>query len=573
MEQGRESSAAQSPRADQHSLTERIAELEMLAARQQALIDEQQAAIAAYQEQLERQHEQLVLLKRAMFSSRRERYVPSADQRLLFSSSAVDGPATAEDAATTPDDDEARLARCAKPRRRGCRFVFPEGLPTRRINYPLPADQLACSCCRQPRVIISQQVTKQLELEPAHAYVVEHVRFTYACPKCRSGDEVETSAKPAPPIEKSPFGPSVLAAIIVNKYARHLPLYRQQELLLGPLRRWLSRPLLCRLVRGTAEALGRLARRILELILQSLVVQGDETRVRYLDGVSERALEGYFWGFTGDREHPYVAYNFQTSRGRDGPDALLASFQGYLQSDGYSVYASLAKAAPDRLTHVGCWAHVRRKFDEALCTTSHPLLHESLAAIGQLYDVEDRVAGRSDEESCALRERESRPILAHLHDRWTAVRGELRPSTKLSEAVEYALARWPTLLRYLEDGRLAIDTNHLERQMRPLAIGRANWLFLGRETAGPIAATLYTVIQSARLNHVDVLPYLTDVLRHLPGVAADDGEALDRFLPDRWLAAHPEHRVVERERESHEAQRRRHRRRAARRAAGPPAKR
>lgn len=221
---------------------------------------------------------------------------------------------------------------------------------------------------------------------------------------------------------------------------------------------------------------------------------------------------------------------------------------------------------------MGCWAHARRKFDEALCTTSHPLLHESLAAIGQLYDVEDRAAALSDEDRRALRRSESQPILARLHERWTAARGELRPSTKLSEAVQYALARWPTLLRYLDDGRLAIDTNHLERQMRPLALGRANWLFLGRETAGPTAATLYTVIQSARLNHVDVLPYLTDVLRHLPAVAADNKAGLDQFLPDRWLAAHPEHRVVERERESHEAQRRRRTRRAARRAASQSAK-
>ncbi len=143
----------------------------------------------------------------------------------------------------------------------------------------------------------------------------------------------------------------------------------------------------------------------------------------------------------------------------------------------------------------------------------------------------------------------------------------MRPSSKLSEAVEYALARWSSLLRYLDDGRLAIDTNHLERQFRPIAVGRGNWLFLGRETAGPTAAILYTVIQSARLNEVDVLPYLTDVLRHLPAVAADDKAGIDQFLPDRWLAAHPQHRLVERERESRQAQNRRKARRAARRAA------
>jgi hypothetical protein len=216
---------------------------------------------------------------------------------------------------------------------------------------------------------------------------------------------------------------------------------------------------------------------------------------------------------------------------------------------------------------VACWAHARRKFDEALCTTSHPLLHEALAGIGQLYDVEDQAAALAHDERRAMRQAESRPIIDRLHARLTSARGELRPSSKLGEAVEYALCRWPSLVRYLDDGRLAIDTNHLERQFRPIAVGRSNWLFLGRETAGPTAATLYTVIQSARLNEVDVLPYLTDVLRHLPSVAAGDTAGIDQFLPDRWLAAHPQHRLVERQRESRQVQTRRKARRAARRAA------
>jgi transposase len=568
MEQGRETSA------DSSRWPERIAQLEALlaqqqslAAQQQALISQQQAAIAAYQEQLERQHEQLVLLKRALFSSRRERYLPSPDQRLLFVSPPADPSAAAEDAAADSGNDEPPPVQRARPRRHGRGFVFPEGLPSRRIDYPLPSDELACSCCHEPRVVISEQVTRQLELEPAQVYVVEHVRYTYACPRCRTGDQMQTSAKPPLPIEKSPFGPSVLATIVVYKYARHMTLYRQQEQLLGPLRLWLSRSLLCRLVRGTAEALRPLAQRLLELILQSSVVQVDETPVRYLASLSDKALLAYFWGFAGDREHHYVAFDFQTSHGRDGPRAMLAGYQGYLQSDGYSVYESLVREQGARLTHVACWAHARRKFDEALCTTSHPLLHEALAAIGQLYDVEDRAASLAADERRAMRQAESRPIIDRLHTRLSTAREELRPTSKLGEAVDYALARWAALLRYLDDGRLAIDTNHLERQFRPIAVGRANWLFLGRETAGPTAAILYTVIQSARLNQVDVLPYLTDVLRHLPAVALDDAAGIDQFLPDRWLAAHPQHRLVERQRESREVQTRRKARRAARRAA------
>ena len=190
-----------------------------------------------------------------------------------------------------------------------------------------------------------------------------------------------------------------------------------------------------------------------------------------------------------------------------------------------------------------------------------------LAAIGQLYDIEDSASSLSNDARRALREAQSRPILEQLHERLSAARPLMRPTSKLAEAIGYALARWPSLLRYLDDGRLAIDTNHLERQFRPIAQGRSNWLFLGRETAGPTAAILYTVIQSARLNEVDVLPYLTDVLRHLPAIAANDKQRIDEFLPDRWLAAHPEHRLVARTIESRQAQTRRKTRRAARRAA------
>ncbi len=278
-------------------------------------------------------------------------------------------------------------AATAKPRRRTPkRFVFPEGLPCRRTEHPLDTAELPCSCCQQPRVVIGTHVSRQLELEPAHAYVVEHVRYTYACAKCRSGQALHTTAKPSLPIEKSPFGPSVLAAISVDKYARHLPLYRQQESLLGPLQTWLSRSLLCRLLRGVAEA------------------------------------------------------------------------------------------------------------------------------------------------------------------------------------VNYALNRWPTLVRNLDDGDLSIDTNHVEREIRPLAIGRTNWLFLGHERAGATASALYTVLQSARLQQVDLLPYLTDVLRGLPAVERGDVAGVDVYLPDRWLAAHPQHCLIERERESQDAQRRRRLRHAARRA-------
>jgi transposase len=216
MEQGRESSADQ-------GLAQRLAQLE-------AIVSQQQAVIAAYQEQLERQNAQLALMKRALFASRRERYLPSPDQRLLFSSPELSS--GDEDAAAGARDEEPPPARPA--RARGKKFVFPAGLPSRRIEYKLLPAESACSCCHEPRVVINEQVTRQLELEPARAYVVEHVRFTYACPNCRTGDQMQTSAKPPLPIEKSPFGPSVLATIAVYKYARHIVAVSRAGAVVGP---------------------------------------------------------------------------------------------------------------------------------------------------------------------------------------------------------------------------------------------------------------------------------------------------------------------------------------------------
>lgn len=546
-------------------LTALVNDLRGIVAQQQAQIAEQQATIVVYQEQLERQHAQIQLFKRALFASRRERYVPSAAQKLLLGFDMVestgDTPADAQEPESEPPP--------AKPKRRRSvkRFVFPEGLPHRRTEYVLNEAELPCACCQQPRVVISQHVSRQLELEPAQPYIAEQVRYTYACPRCRAGESMQTSVKPPLPIEKSPFGPSVLATIGVNKYARHLPLYRQQESLLGPLRAWLSRPLMCRLMQGVAAALRPLVLRLGELILASHVVQVDETPVRYLDGTSPSALRGYLWAYAGDALRRYVLYDFQDSRSRDGPQAMLARYRGYLHSDGYAVYESLVAEAPERLVHVGCWAHTRRYFEAALYTTSHPLLHEALAAIQRLYDLETQSAAWPHEARQALRATHARPLVDRLQASLLRARDDVRPSSKLGEAVTYALNRWPTLQRYLDDGRLAIDTNHVERQIRPLAIGRANWLFIGRSSAGATTATMYTVLQSARLHQVDLLPYLTDVLRHLPAVELGNTAGVDAFLPDRWLAAHPEHRLIEREQESQAAQHRRRTRRAARRVA------
>jgi hypothetical protein len=227
-------------------------------------------------------------------------------------------------------------------------------------------------------------------------------------------------------------------------------------------------------------------------------------------------------------------------------------------------------------------AHARRKFDEACAVSSHPLAHEALAWIWQLYDIEDRLANVDVEMRRQVRQRESVPILEGLHDRLTEVQPTLRPSTKLAEAIGYLLNRWDAMTRFVTDGRYAIDNNTAERSIRPSVIGRKNYLFFGCDAGGRAACAWYTLIQSARSNHVHVTPYLNDVLIRLPQIVpeylrvGDAGtsfdalsvsqrEQLSELLPDRWLKEHPEHRSEDRQQELEQANQRRHRRRALRR--------
>ena len=551
---------------------ENLAECQRMIRELQELVKQQQATIERYHEQLERTTEQITLLKKALFSPRRERFAPDPNQGHLFTPAPLEGAADKEQADNDSEesvDEEPPPVRDRSLKRRRKRIVFPQFLPRKRKDYPLPPEQRPCGHCGADRVVIQERVTEQLEMEPPEAYVVEHVRYTYACPTCREGDQVVTTQKPPQAVEKSPFGASVLAWLVVAKFERHLPVYRHQEMLLGPLKLWLSRTLLCGLLRATAGALRPLERRIIEHVLQNNVLQVDETHTRFLRKRLGKAAQGYLFGYAGVDWHRYVFYDFQPNRSRAGPEKILANYTGYLQTDGYTVYTGLVRDSQGRLRDAACFAHARRGLDEARYTTSHPLVHEALAWIQQLYDVEDRAAELTADERLTLRLCESAPIVEKMRRRFLDVRPELRPTSRLAEAIDYMLNRWEGFRRFLEDGRIPLDTNLVERLLRPVTVGRKNFLFFGSENGGRTAATLYTIVQSARRHHVDVLQYLTDVLRRLPGIThrdtPPDPAAIDEFLPDRWAKAHPEHVLTARIEESRDAQARRRYRRTARR--------
>ena len=548
---------------------------------------ERQATIAAQQEQLDQLKEQIALLKKALFAPRRERFIPSADQKLLFEPQSLDIEAASDDEDDISGDEgeedapDAPAVKKRSPRRK--RFEFPQCLPVKRIEHPLPEGERWCPCGCGQRAVICEQITRQLEYQPPSAYVAEHVRYTYGCPKGREGELIVTSQKPANANEKGVFGPSVVAWLAQSKFERHLPLYRLQEELQAASRMWFSRSVLSGAVVRTSARLRPLTDLILRQVLRSFYVRADETTARVLRPGTGSTKLVYLWVYVGDTDHPYQYFDYRLDRTRAGPRDILGDFSGGLLTDGHSAYAALIKESDGRLLDLGCWAHARRKFDESCAVTSHPLAEEAFAWIWMLYDIEDRLAEVTSAMRQQVRMRESAPILERLHEQLVAARPGVRPSSKLHEAIGYVLNRWEAMTRFTQDGRYAIDNNAAERTLRPSVIGRKNYEFFGSDRGGEAGCIWYTLIQSARYNHVRVLPYLHDLLQQVPKIVPEylrvgdsetafdsltghQVEALTGLLPDRWLKSHPEHRSEERQRELEtENQRRRQRRRLRRR--------
>src|SRR5262249_40891182 len=265
--------------------------------------------------------------------------------------------------------------------------------------------------------------------------------------------------------------------------------------------------------------------------------------------------QGYIWTTLGDRAHPYTTLHYTDSRSRDGP-AFLRGYTGFLQTDGYSSYDSVVKESAGKIVAVGCWAHVRREFFDARHNQPREV-HHVLGLIAQLYDVEDEVRGRSDQERLAAGRERSLPVLRRLGEYLREQQGRALPRSQFGKAINYALNQWEALLLYASDARLEIDNNSAERTLRPCAIGRKNWMFFGSDRGGETAAILMSVLAGARRHGIEPFAYVRQLLIALTAADPD----LRSLLPDIWIAAHPEHFLQYRRDEAEAAARARDRRR------------
>ena len=464
-------------------------------------------------------------LLRQLYGPRAEKIDPA--QMLLFMEEAVR--AAQEIPAETPEDIEAAPA----PRKKGHgRKRPPLELPHLPIEHEVPQAQKICAECGGAKRRIGEKITVQLEYAPASLFMIDHIQPVYACPCCQGG--VVVAPKPAQPIEKGLPGPGLLAHVVVSKYADHLPLYRQE----GILARHgvtLSRKTLCDWVMASANILEPVAELMKTRLLASKIIHTDDTPVTVRSPGKEGTRQGRFWVYLGDVGHPYVVYDYTPSRRRDGPAAFLETFTGsdehprYLQADAFGGYDGIF-AADNGVKEVACWAHARRKFHDARSSDVNRA-HQMLAWIRQLYDVEREAKDLDAITRCALRQDNAKPILDKMKQWLGEQRNLALPKSPIGEAITYALNQWQALNRYLDDGDLAIDNNAAENALRTIAVGRKNWLFAGSDRGGRAAATLYSLIQSAKRHGIDPFLYLRDLFLRIPTHPNKD---IHQLLPDVW---------------------------------------
>lgn len=487
--------------------------------------------------QLDREHSErskVETLLRELLDAKRNRKSEqlSADQLALFAALWEARQKEREDAARTNDDDDQNPTPGVgtAPRQNksgGGRQALPRHLKRERIVRDLTDGEKHCAQCAQDLRRIGEETSERYEYVPASLTVIEEVCLKYAC-SCT----IRTAGKPSQPIEKSNAGASLLAQVIVSKFADHLPLNRQQKIFARHGTE-ISRKTMCGWLAQCADRLDLLYTVAKEVLFASKAIGTDDTGVKVLDRKLPFARMGRIWPYYGDKEHPVVVYDYTATRQRAGPENFLKHYSGYLQADAYGGYDAFFKDPARGLIEVGCMAHCRRYFHKAL-ESDQARMGPALLLIAQLYKVEDRARGLSAEERLGLRQLESRPILDKLRNYLLEIQLEVLPKSPEGRAVRYALKNWQALMRYAEDGNLEIDNNRTERTIRGIAVGRTNWLFFGSDKGGRTAAVLRSFVASSERAGVDPFSWFKDVLAR---IADHPITRLAELLPHNWSPA------------------------------------
>ncbi len=479
--------------------------------------------ISEDQRRIEALQQQLHWLRNHVFGRRSEKGVPVEQQALPFVTSAgqVEQGASDEDAKAEEFTEVP-----AHKRKRAGRRPLPDNLP-REIIELLPADEdLRCACCDTEKARIGEDRTEELEYVPASFVIREYIRPKYACRKCENG--VVQAALPARPIEKGRPGPGLLAHVVTSKYGDHSPLYRLDRIF--PRHGIdISRSTLSEWCGAVADLLRPVAEQIASEVLSSRWVQSDDTTVEVQDrSRSPSYPKGHVWVYRGS--HGSAFYDFTWQRNSEGPLRVLEKYEGYLQADAAPACDDVYAKRP--ITEAGCWAHARRRFKEAV-RTSPKEAAQVMVWIGELYGLERSARkNRLDHDARqALRQQRSRPILNRIHDYLEHIAITALPKSPLGDAIGYALRQWEALCRYTDNGSLEIDNNGAENALRPLCLGRKNWLFIGSEPAAHRTMVLLTLVQTCKAHQVDPFAYLRDIIER---VSTHPMSRIDELSPRHW---------------------------------------
>jgi transposase len=507
-------------------LPESIEDLRALVHLQQEQITKHAQMVTEYSEEIALLREYVRLLKSQKFGPRSER--SNSSQLGLFNEAEAESNEDDTEASIDGDGDE-KAGTVDIPahsrKRRGGRKPLPEHLRRVEIVHDLEEHEKVCANDPEHRLsCIGEEKSERLVLKPAEVYVEVHIRPKYACGSCKDG--VKCQPPPPSPIPKSMASPSLLGQIVTSKFVDGIPLHRQERMF-ARIGIDLPRSTMASWMMRCAELVVPLTDLILERIRQGDHVLADETTFQVLKEEGKLAQsKSQLWALRGEGpEHPLLYYEYAPTRGGEVARALLAGFKGFLQTDGYKGYDQFDEMPG--VVHVGCFAHARRKFDEALRgqgkikKMSKPgskkrLAEQGFSKINKLYEIERGYKNASPEERYALRKKVLAPRLAELREWTLESKDRVPPKSLTGTAINYLDGQWPRLIRVLEDGRLQLDTNAVERCIRPFVIGRRGWLFADTPRGATASARLYTLVETAKANGVEPWAYLEQLFTLLP---------------------------------------------------------
>lgn len=515
-----------------------VAELAALRTENEGLKRELAKEQENHRRQIDALHEEIAYWKDKLYGRKSEKYGEFERTQMLLFNEAEDGAI----GVLSPEEQATyRIpVRGHHRRKRGVRKPLPASLPRVEVIHDIPQEEKVCDCGAE-LLKCGEETKEELEFIPAKLYVVRHVRPKYACGDCHGVESEGPVIKIAPPppsmVPKGMVAPGFLTQVVASKFEDAVPFYRQVKIL----RRHgieLGRSTLCGWVLEAAGRLEVLKTLLWESMLSGILIQADETKLQVLEEPGrENSTDSWMWVYRGgDPEHPVVIFEYRPSRAGRVPMESLACFQGYLQTDGYKGYDAIGER--QGIVHVGCLAHIRRKFSEAHRVAPRSgQAQQALEYIRKLYEIESRADDLklSREQRRELRQKESKPILDTFREWLETKQKQVLPEGYLGQAIKYAVGQWDRLIRYLDDGILRPDNNLAENAIRPFCVGRKNWLFAGSPRGAFASATIFTLIETAKANHLEPYHYLHHVFKNLPAVKTE--AELLALLPTRLTAA------------------------------------